>query len=111
MAGKKNPMGKRRPADNPYVTIRNGQWVWKVLRAYVQDPNQPFARVHCVVETPFAQGADIGDTYWVDIRGEIVQLDDSLRGIAATVLPKHLWGPLREYYGSVGVDVVTRGGS
>ena len=86
--GKAIPMGRTRPFNNPWLTIKDGDWTWKVLQAHVQDPDQKYASWFCAVETPFtAPGCDMGDTYIADVTGRIVQRDPSVPDEA---LPRHL---------------------
>ena len=41
--GKAIPMGRTRPTSNPWLTIRAGDWTWKVLQAHVSNPDQRYA--------------------------------------------------------------------
>ena len=52
----KNPMGKSRTVDDPYLTVESRGWTWKVLKAYSSDPNKPGARWFCAVQSPLMQG-------------------------------------------------------
>jgi hypothetical protein len=81
-------MGRTRPESNPWLTIRAGDWTWKVLQAHVSNPDQQYASWFCAVSSPFTgRGYDVGDTYLADIEGEIVQRDPSVPDEA---LPRHL---------------------
>lgn len=70
------PMGKTRKVEQPYLTITDGFFTWKVLKAYSAAPEARFARWFCDVSSPATHGgSDLGDTYLSDIRGRIVQRD------------------------------------
>lgn len=56
---------KTRPVDNPYEVWTTGDWTWKILKFYSNDLDDPFARVFCDVETPFAH--EMGDVYYSEI--------------------------------------------
>ena len=91
-APSKNPMSKSRTVDNPYLTIEDmgGQWVTKVLKAYQNDPDKPYARWFCAVYSPYTGGPgsyDMGDTYVAEVQGRITQRDPAVTDEA---LPKHL---------------------
>lgn len=64
----KNPCGKRRPIERPYEVWKNNQgWEWRVLKKY-QSPEKelenPYARWHCAVKSPFTFGSyEYGDVY------------------------------------------------
>ena len=84
----KNPMGKARTVEHPYLTVEAGGWTWKVLKAYTADPNKPGARWLCAVTSPMTQGStDMGDTYTANIEGIVTQRDESVPDEA---LPRHL---------------------
>jgi hypothetical protein len=86
--GKAIPMGRTRPASNPWLTITNGDWTWKVLQAHVQDPDQKYASWFCVVTTPYTGSlGDMGDTYISEVQGFVTQRDPSVPDEA---LPRHL---------------------
>ena len=73
------PMGKTRSADQPWLTVVNGTWTWKVLQAHVNDPDKPYASWFCQVITPMTGASgDWGDTYIADVRGTVVQRDPSV---------------------------------
>jgi len=84
-----NPMGKTRPVENPYLTIKGrGGWRWRVLKAWSTKPDAPMARWFCAVDSPFTQGSyDMGDVYVSEIDGEVTQRDPSVPDEA---LPLHL---------------------
>lgn len=65
----KNPLGKTRPVDNPYLIYRSTDgWEWRVLKAWQSDPHKPYARWFCDVMSPFTwPGSDMGDTYVMDV--------------------------------------------
>jgi len=88
--GKAIPMGRTRPTSNPWLTIRAGDWTWKVLQAHVSNPDQRYASWLCEVESPYTQGCpDMGDTYIADVVGFIIQRDPEVPDEA---LPHHLRG-------------------
>jgi len=63
-------MGRTRPVSNPWLTITDGSWTWKVLQAPVTNPDKPFASWLCAVSSPYTFGGyDMGDTYINDIIG------------------------------------------
>ena len=74
----KIPMGTTRPASNPWLTITDGDWTTKVLRAYSSKPDAPYARWLCEVTPQGSPFSDVGDTYIRDIDGRIVQIDPSV---------------------------------
>lgn len=83
-------MGKSRDKDNPYLIITDNRsgFVYRILKAYVRNPDQQFARVFAYVTSPFTFGdGDMGDTYWSDISGEITFRDPVVED---SDLPKHL---------------------
>jgi hypothetical protein len=85
-------MGKSRTPENPYLIIEDKRsgFTYKVLKAYVANPDQQFARVMCYVTSPFTfGGGDMGDTYWADIDGEITFRDPVVED---SDLPNHLKG-------------------
>ena len=77
--GRTIPMGRTRPVEHPWLTITDGEWTWRVLKAYSADPDKPYARWLCDVTSPYTYGgSDLGDTYTADIvagGGYIVQRD------------------------------------
>jgi len=90
MSGKAIPMGKTRSVDDPWLTITNGDWVYKVLQAHVSDPDKPYASWFCAVSSPYTFGGyDMGDTYVRDVAGYITQRDPS---VPDSALPRHLRG-------------------
>lgn len=100
-----NPMGKTRPASDPYLTVEGrGGFVYKVLRAYSKDPNAQYARWFLATASPYTYGSDeLGDGYIATVVGKIVQRDPSVPDEA---LPKHLLGlgpvpkdPMEEFFG------------
>jgi len=86
-----NPLGKTRPAKNPYLTIENNGWRWHVLRAYSLNPDAQAARWFCAVESPFLSPGEMeyGDTYIAEIKGLITHRDPV---VPDEVLPRHLRG-------------------
>ena len=63
MAKGKNPWGKSRDKDHPYITITHGGWEWRVTKMN-KDPRAPFSSAFCWVQSPMTQGTwDWGDTY------------------------------------------------
>ena len=88
-----NLMAKTRPADQPYLTVEDPRipgWTTKVLKANVKNPDQPYASAFCLVTSPMTGPAgDMGDTYWADIEGRIVQRDPI---VTDDMLPSHLKG-------------------
>ena len=87
MAGKAIPMGRTRPASDPWLTVTDGSWEWRVLKAYTEDPDKPNARWFCEVRSPFVPRGEMGDTYVRDIAGAITQRDAAVPDEA---LPSHL---------------------
>lgn len=89
MAGKARPMGKTRPASDPWLIIEDGTgWTWRVLQAHVSDPDAPYASWLCDVSSPYTfGGSDMGDTYTADVRGYVTHRDPSVPDEA---LPRHL---------------------
>ncbi len=88
MAGKAIPMGRTRPIDNPWLTVEDGDWTYKVLQAHVADPDRPYASWLCAVSSPATFGGwDMGDTYISEVRGFVTQRDPSVPDEA---LPRHL---------------------
>jgi hypothetical protein len=86
-----NPMGKTRPADNPYLTVTDGTFTHKVLKAYSADPDKPYARWFCDVSSPMTHGgSDLGDTYIATVTGRIIQRDPV---VPDSALPRHLLDP------------------
>lgn len=86
--GKAIPMGRTRPVTNPWLTIIDGGWTWKVLQAHVANPDQKYASWFCAVSSPATFGGyDMGDTYISDISGHVTQRDPSVPDEA---LPRHL---------------------
>jgi len=70
------PMGKQRPIDKPYLIIDDGVYKTHVLKAFTKNPEQPYARWYCAVQSPFTYGGwDIGSTYVSDITGVITYRD------------------------------------
>jgi hypothetical protein len=83
-------MGVTRDKDNPYLIVTDNRsgFVYRILKAYVKNPDQQFARVFCVVTSPFTGSlGDMGDTYWSDIHGEITFRDPVVED---SDLPSHL---------------------
>jgi hypothetical protein len=99
-----NPMGKTRPVDKPYLIVEAGGWTWRVLKAWSIDPTKPGARWFCSVSSPYTfGGADMGDTYVTDVRGDVTFRDPV---VTDDMLPLHLGGkraaaknPLDELFG------------
>jgi hypothetical protein len=85
-----NPMGKSRPASNPYLTIEHAGWTWRVLKAYSANPDAPYARWFCAVSSPMLSRPDdmeLGDTYISEIRGRVTGRDSA---VPDSALPAHL---------------------
>ena len=81
-------MGKTRPASDPYLTVTDGTFTYKVLKAYSADPNQQYARWFLATASPFTFGSDeLGDGYIADVRGQIVQRRPE---VTDADLPSHL---------------------
>lgn len=62
----KNERGKLRKVENPYAIYRtrDGEWEWRVLKAYQADDRKPFARWACAVKSPATHGSyEYGDEY------------------------------------------------
>ena len=82
------PMGKTRPIEKPYLTVTDGRFTFKVLKAYSADPDKPYARWLCEVTSPYTGPiGDIGDTYISDVAGVITQRDPDVPDEA---MPSHL---------------------
>lgn len=101
-----NPMGKTRPASDPYLTVKGpGGFTYKVLRAYALDPNKKYGRWYLATSSPFTYGEDeYGDGYIATVTGTIVQRDPS---VPDSALPLHLLGlgpvprdPMEEFFGN-----------
>lgn len=88
MSGRTVPMGRTRPATEPWLTIVAGTWTWRVLKAYSLDPDAPYARWFCDVRTPYTgRLGDLGDTYIAEVQGVITQRDPA---VPDSALPRHL---------------------
>ena len=86
--GKAIAMGRTRHVATPWLTITNGDWTWKVLKAYTEDPDAKYARWMCAVTSPYTGSlGDWGDTYISEVRGFVTQQDPSVPDEA---LPRHL---------------------
>ena len=76
------PMGKTRKVEDPWLTITDGEWEYRVLQAHKKDPDAPYASWFCAVKSPYTFGGwDMGDTYIKDVvasGGWIVQRDPSV---------------------------------
>jgi len=71
----KNEWAKTRPVAQPYVIFTDGNWEWRVLKAY-QTPEKEvqncWAKWFCAVKSPFTFGSwEYGDTYIADIPGAV----------------------------------------
>ena len=68
-----NRWGKTRPASDPYVTLKDGDWTYMVLKAYQapeKERDNRYARAMVLVVTPYTgSGGDMGDTYIKEIPG------------------------------------------
>lgn len=88
-------MGKMRDPEHPYLIIEDkdnafGPTTFKVLKAYVKDPDQQYARVMVQAISPMTgSSGDFGDAYWGDVTGEIVYRDPVVED---SDLPSHLKG-------------------
>lgn len=86
--GMMNPLGKTRPSDKPYLTISDGQFTWKVLKAYALDPDKQYARWFLATASPYTGGSDeLGDGYIADVTGYVIQRDP---GVPDEAIPSHL---------------------
>ena len=91
----KNPMGKFRKPEQPYLTVVDeanafGPTTFKVLKSYQIDPDKPYARVMVQAVSPMTGSfGDMGDAYWGDVTGEVVQRDPV---VTDDLLPSHLKG-------------------
>lgn len=69
--GTLNVYSKTRKINHPYLVIVDGDWEYRVLKAYQTPANEaknPFARWLCAVKSPYTFGSyDMGDTYIRDI--------------------------------------------
>jgi hypothetical protein len=88
-------MGKTRPQDKPWLVVSDGDWEWRVLKAYSLDPDKQYARWFCAVKSPFTYGSfEMGDTYIADIDGVITFCDPDVPreaipvGLATRGIPK-----------------------
>lgn len=69
----KNPWGKMRPKDKPYVTLADYRcaFTYHVMKCW-SDPRKPYARAFCWVVSPdTGPSGDMGDCYAKDIPGLI----------------------------------------
>lgn len=75
-----NLCGKSRKVENPYCTITNGGWTWRILKHYqtaVKERANPYARVLVAVKSPYTFGEwEMGDAYARDIAGDVIQEDE-----------------------------------
>lgn len=91
----KNLMGKTRPVEVPYLTVVDEANAWgpttfKVLKAYQADPEKPYGRVFVsAVSGATGPMGDLGDAYWGDVTGEVIQRDPL---VTDEMLPSHLRG-------------------
>lgn len=72
-----NPYGKRRDVSNPYFTLTQAGWEWKVLKIYskpAKSLSDPYSRAHCFVTSPFCPSGEYGDVYVRDVPGLAGQL-------------------------------------
>jgi hypothetical protein len=70
----KNPAGKSRKQDNPYITITLGSWTWKVLKFWQADGQKEYGRAFCAVSSPATYGsADLGDVYVSELRDVLLR--------------------------------------
>lgn len=70
----KNECAKMRKVDNPYEIWKSDRmpdWEWRVLKKYQRPDKEidnPYARWHCAVKSPYTFGSwEYGDTYVDDI--------------------------------------------
>jgi glyoxylate carboligase len=83
---------KSAKAETPHAIFANRSgWVWRVLKVY-QAPKQEctnkFARWLCYVTSPHTMGgADIGDTYKLDVTGHATLVACSREWAEAYTLP------------------------
>ncbi len=77
----KNLCGKRRDVENPYEVwiSHDGTWEYRVLKKY-QSPEKeaqnPFARWHCAVKSPYTHGSwEYGDTYVKDVKNGTARVE------------------------------------
>lgn len=93
----KNPALKFRDdrTQPPYLTVKDedgpfGPTEFRVLKVYQVDPHKPYARVMVrAISGATGSGGDLGDAYWGDVRGTIVQHDPVL---PLEMIPSHLKG-------------------
>ena len=66
-----NLWARRRPIDNAYATVKQGDWEWRILKAYQtrsKERSNQYARVFCAVRSPLTYGTwEYGDVYLGDI--------------------------------------------
>jgi len=86
-----NPLGKSRKADAPYLIVDGGNgFIYRVLKAYVADPDQKYARWFLATSSPFTYGSnELGDGYIAEVTGRVTYRDPSVPDEA---LPAHLKG-------------------
>ena len=88
MSATKKPMGTRRDVQQPYLIVTDGDWEYRILKAYTSNPDAPFARWYAAIRSPFTFGGFAeGDTYILDITGTITFAEPD---IPASALPRHL---------------------
>jgi len=66
----RNERGKQRTVKDPYLIFQtpNGEWEWRVLKAYQADDSKPFARWYCGTRSPGTFGRwEYGDAYCADV--------------------------------------------
>ena len=66
-----NLWARRRPVENPYCAVVNGDWEWRILKAYqtrAKEKGNAYARVFCAVRSPYTYNTwDYGDVYLNEI--------------------------------------------
>lgn len=88
-------MGKMRDVDHPYLIVEDknnpfGPTTFKVLKSYVRNPDQQYARVLVSAVSPMTGSlGDMGDAYWGDVTGVITYRDPVVED---SDLPSHLKG-------------------
>ena len=95
----KNSWAKTRRQDDPYMIVCNGNWEWRILKAYKSRQSEtidPYSRWFMAVKSPFTYGSyELGDGYVAELIPylslqnkdtllERLQADEDLATVGAT---------------------------